>query len=99
MSYTIELHPKAVLEIDESYQWYEERSEGLGDRFIDAINKKLNQISVQPEIYSKKKGNLRETKVDTFPFTIIYEVLPKQKIILVTYVFHSKRNPTLKYRR
>ena len=99
MIYHIQLHPLALQEMEESYNWYEERSVGLGNRFLTAIQKRFDRISSMPELYAKKKGNYREVLVQGFPFTIIYEILEKQKVVFVSYIFHAKRNPELKYKR
>lgn len=99
MSFHIKLHPKAVEELTETFQWYEERSEGLGSRFIASVNKRLDELAEQPDRYAKKKGNFREVATDVFPYIIIYEILQKKRIVLVSYIFHTKRNPTLKYKR
>ena len=99
MSYNIELHPLAVQELRESYQWYEEQRAGLGARFIASFNKRLKEIKKQPERYVKKKGNYREALIEVFPYLIIYEVLKEDQIIFISYIFHTKRNPRLKYKR
>jgi hypothetical protein len=78
MSFRVELHPQALQELKESYQWYEERSAGLGDRFISFVNKRISQIAQDPERYPKKKGNYREIGTEVFPYTIIYEVIKKR---------------------
>jgi plasmid stabilization system protein ParE len=99
MSYQVQLHPLAVQEIEESYQWYEERSPGLGGRFIEAIQEKFESISSSPLSCARKKGNYRDAIISSFPFIVIYEVIERRKIVFVSYVFHSKRNPKLKYKR
>lgn len=99
MMFEIHLHPLALEEMEESYLWYEERSEGLGNRFLAAIQKRFEIITSTPELYAKRKGQYREAMVDNFPFTVIYEILIKEKIIFVSYVFHTKRNPKLKFKR
>jgi mRNA-degrading endonuclease RelE of RelBE toxin-antitoxin system len=99
MSYQIELHPEAVLELEDAYQWYEMRSEGLGKRFMTVVNKRMQELSQSPGNYAKKKANHRAVAVDTFPYVIVYEILKKEKIVFVSYVFHTKRNPHLKYKR
>ncbi|MFI5124060.1 MAG: type II toxin-antitoxin system RelE/ParE family toxin [Chitinophagales bacterium] len=99
MTYRIELHPEALLELKESYQWYQERSDGLGLRFMGLINRRINEIAINPEIYTRKKGNYREALMDVFPYVIIYEILKKEGIVFISYVFHTKRNPRLKYKR
>ena len=99
MTYAIKLHSLAEKELEESYQWYEERSAGLGKRFMTEVNKRLERISLSPLSYAKKQNNYREVLVDTFPFTIVYEVYEKQKVVFVSYIFHTKRNPLQKYKR
>ena len=99
MIFQVKLHPKAIEELTESFLWYEERSEGLGIRFIASVNKRLNEIAEQPDKFAKKKGNFREVTTDVFPYIIIYEILLKKGIVLVSYIFHTKRNPTLIYKR
>lgn len=99
MSYKVELHLEAVHELQDAYLWYEERSEGLGLRFITYTNKCLSQIAENPESYPRKKGPYREALLEVFPYVIIYELFKKEKIVFVLYIFHSKRNPILKYKR
>ena len=95
----IELYPLAQQELSEAYQWYENRSQGLGKKFIQAVEKRLNEIANHPERYAKKKGNYRETIVEIFPYIIIYEVFKNAQTVLVLHVFHAKRNPSKKYRK
>ena len=68
----------------------------VGIRFINVIQNKLNIIAQHPERYPKRKGNFRETPVKTFPYIIVYTVYKKEKIITVSAIFHSRRNPKLK---
>ena len=99
MSFTIQLHPEVVVDLKESHQWYERRSEGLGDRFISSVNKRLNEIAKTPERYAKKQGSYREVMIAFFPYLIVYEVFKKEQIIFVSYILHAKRDPTIKYKR
>lgn len=39
MSYKILLHDEASEELADAYHWYEDRSEGLGERFMALLNK------------------------------------------------------------
>ena len=58
MMYQIQLHPLALEEMEESYQWYESCLEGLGNRFLSAIQKRFDRIAAMPELYAKKEGSL-----------------------------------------
>ncbi len=94
MRFFIELHPRALEEIELSKQWYEDHLPGLGDRFIKSIDLKLKDISNSPEHYSKKRINFCEAQIYNFPFLIIYEIW--DDIIIVHSVFHTSRNPAKK---
>lgn len=99
MSYQVELHPEVLKELQEYFDWYEMRSEGLGKRFLSTINKRMQALTQNPEYFTKKKGNYRAATVETFPYVIVFEILKPKNIIFVSYVFHTKRNPHLKYKR
>ena len=57
MSYTISVHHKAEVEYDDAYDWYAQQKDGLEELFFAAVNKKLQQILVGPELFSVKKYN------------------------------------------
>ena len=99
MSYRIEFHPLASEELDDAYQWYEDRSRGLGSRLIEKVEEALSILSNQPYSRGKKLREYREFRIDTFPYLLVYEVLEKQKLVFISYVFHTSRNPKLKYKR
>ena len=99
MSFPYSLHEKAYEEYIDAYDWYELRSTGLGDRFMNCVEKRIGFISVNPEYYSRKHGNFREAKVEDFPYMIVYEFFRNKKTIHISSIYHSKRNPKGKYRR
>ena len=96
--YRLIILQEANNEFKEAAQWYEEKSEGLGDRFIDIIQKKLQLIQQYPERYPMRKDNFREALVYVFPYTIIYTCYKKEKTITINSIFHTARNPKTKYR-
>lgn len=99
MAFRVLFHPLADKEFSTAYHWYEERLEGLGDRFAKAMEERLIQIVSTPLLYSRKKDSYREAKVDTFPYLIVYKVYDKNKIILVSAIYHTSKNPHKKYRK
>ncbi|MEI6748729.1 MAG: type II toxin-antitoxin system RelE/ParE family toxin [Bacteroidales bacterium] len=99
MDYKIILSSEAAKDIKESYQWYEGRSEGLGGRFVGFIDKAIKLILLNPEGYPTKKGQYREIVFDKFPYLIVYEFVKEEHIIYILHVFHTKRNPTHKFKR
>ena len=97
MNYSI-LNPRARKELFEAWVWYEKRMFGLGDRFEDEVYNCIKQIEQNPERYAKKNNSFRETKIKRFPYLIIYRIEEEQKFIIISSIFHTSRNPKLKYR-
>ena len=88
---------KAQREIAESWNWYEDRQLGLGDRFLNEITEHIRKIEQTPIKFPIRFKSYRETPVPVFPFLIIYRINEKKKIIRIVSIFHTSRNPTRKY--
>ncbi len=99
MAYPYSLHALAHEEYLNAYEWYELKQEGLGERFMQSVEKTLEQISAHPEYYNKRKANYRAAKVKGFPYTIVFEFFPRKQFIHIAAVYHGKRNPAKKFRR
>ena len=95
----VELHRVSQQELPEAFQWYEDRSPDLCVSFIEAVNERFFELSKSPERFQKRKASFREALIKTFPYILIYEFLPKENVVFVSYVLHAKRNPKLKYGR
>ena len=80
MSYTYQLHPLTKQDYDEAYEWYEDKRNGLGERFLKAVRKKIEEIVLHPEAYGSK-GNLkfREAEVEIFPYLVVYKLNKRKK--------------------
>jgi hypothetical protein len=69
---TIKILEEADKEWTEAALWYGGQAPGLGNRFIEMVEKKLELIASYPQRYPKRKGNFRETLVNVFPYIIVY---------------------------
>ncbi|NOS92136.1 MAG: hypothetical protein HOP30_09455 [Cyclobacteriaceae bacterium] len=54
----------AVIEWQNSVDWYEAQSPGLGIRFAEVIEKKIQLIAEKPLQFPKRKLNFREAIVN-----------------------------------
>jgi len=88
---------RANTEILQSYLYYEEQQGGLGERFVNEVIVKAEQVKLFPKRYSSNKLPFRETMIKGFPFLIIYRYNSSTKYVFISSVFHSKRNPNKKY--
>ena len=99
MKHSVIFHPDAQTEYTDASLWYEEKQVGLGLKFEEAIENKLQQIIDDPFVYPIKKGLYRQAIVQDFPFLIVYKIQAFQKAIYISSVFHMSRNPQKKYRK
>ena len=97
--FTIVFHPGAEQDFLDAFHWYEERSPGLGDRFSRFIEKQIILVSENPEHYPEKKGQYRESKIDVFPYLIVYKFYPDTGVVFIVSIYHTSRKPGRKYRK
>ncbi len=97
--YSLILLEEAKQEWFDAVLYYEAKVEGLGERFSAALENHLDLISEAPKHYRKIKKEYRQILIKGFPFLIIYRIEEKNKEVVITSVFHSKRHPSNKTNR
>jgi plasmid stabilization system protein ParE len=90
-NYVVVFRPEVREELDEAYRWYESQQAGLGDDFLDCVDTLLTQISQMPESYVVIHRDVRRAVLQRFPYAVYYRIISSR--IIVTAVFHSRRNP------
>jgi toxin ParE1/3/4 len=93
MFYQIIIRPEAQVDISESFQWYQEKCNGLGTEFLTCVDSLFNILKENPEIYQQIYKNVRRALTFRFPYEIFY-IIEEYRIIVLA-VFHAKRNPEL----
>lgn len=94
--YSYKLLPKSYKELLNAWEWYEEKQTGLGDRFREEVGRTIGYILENPYFFQKKHKNYREATTRIFPFLLIYTIDEDKKIVIITAIFHSSRNPQKK---
>jgi plasmid stabilization system protein ParE len=67
-------HPEARAEARETVEFYEARLDGLGLRFLAAVEVAAERVSANPEVGAPLAGGFRKRIVPGFPYNIIYRV-------------------------
>jgi len=96
MDYNVVFSSLVTLEMQQSYDWYENQQSGLGERFLNIIEKSILVISKYPEVFPIRINRFREYVVPKFPYVIIYEFVPDKNLIYVLHVFNTYLNPEKK---
>ncbi|MEO1404541.1 MAG: type II toxin-antitoxin system RelE/ParE family toxin [Cyanobacteria bacterium J06635_1] len=91
MSYSFLIRPDAELDIQEAYQYYEERDQGLGSEFVRVVDACFSKIGRNPLSYPAVYRQIRRALIRKFPYGIFY-LIEDEKIIVIA-CFHAKRDP------
>lgn len=84
-------HPEARAEVSQSVEFYEARLNGLGLRFLSAVEQTAERISASPEAGPPLEGGFRKRIVPGFPYSVIYRVL--EDYVYLVAVAHQHRRP------
>jgi len=87
----IVFHPEAYEEMLESARFYEQREEGLGWEFLEAVVDATRRIRQFPQAGPIERDDMRKRLVAGFPFTILYQ-LQKDRIHIAD-IMHQHRKP------
>jgi plasmid stabilization system protein ParE len=99
MSYHYIYEPEALTEYKEAISWYLDRSETAANNFVKEIKEKIVTICTNPLQYRSTYKKMRETSLKKYPFSIVYFVNEEKQLIIISSVYHHKRNPRRKYKR
>lgn len=86
------LSKEAEDDMFEAYLWYEQQKPGLGEEFLESLDKARQSITRSPSTYrTRYKKKVRAFLVDRFPYLILY-VLEKEGVNVIS-VFNTSRDP------
>ena len=81
----------AKIELAETFDWYEVQQNGLGKRFVLALDLTKKRISAFPEISSEITTGIRRAVIKGFPYGLIYSI--RKETIEIIAVAHLHREP------
>ena len=91
MNRIVSFHRAAIVELNEAMSFYNLESPGLGDIFLDNIEKAIDDIYKYPEAAPLIQGKVRRKIILKFPYSIIYS--QRENEIRILAIAHQKRRP------
>ena len=91
MKYRLRIRAAARREIAESLAWYEERSEGVAQRFELELNAVIQAIGESPLMYPRIYREVRRALMRHLPYAVYFVVDGER--ISVFHVLHHARDP------
>ena len=83
-------HPEALAELQEQALYYEERSTGLGERFVAQVEAAVRLAATMLGIGSPYRYRTRRVFPKDFPHSIIYREAGDSLIVLAVAPFRRK---------
>lgn len=72
-------------------RYYEEKLEGLGLRFASAVEVEATNILTIPNRYPIATGDIRQSKIKKFPYTIYFRLLEDRVVVICVHAV--RRDP------
>ncbi len=91
MAYRLTVSARAVREIGEAYEWYEEQVAGLGHDFIETLEATFEVIVQSPRLYAEIQRGVHRALLSRFPYGVFYAM--KGDIVSILGVVHTSRDP------
>src|SRR5436190_13640991 len=82
MTLLVRNRPEAVRDVEQAFEWYEERRPGLGRVFLTELDILYERIARFPLLYALVYRGLRRAPVRKFPFGVFYLVNRKEIVVL-----------------
>ena len=83
-------HPLALEEFNDSINYYEKKSLGLGSEFSDEIYSTINRILIFPKAWPELSQKTRRCITQKFPYGIIYLIQENEIIIVAVMQLNRK---------
>ena len=81
----------AQQEVDGAYHWFEDRTKGAGDVFLDELDRIIELIRRFPFAGSEIEPDIRRSLLARFPYAVVYGI--DGQTIVVIGVAHTHRKP------
>jgi toxin ParE1/3/4 len=93
MTHRVSLRVAARADLQEAYDWYDERCPGLGDEFLAAIAETLLRLETNPEEFPVYYRGFRRVLTRRFPYKLFFRT--EGNSVIVFRILHGAQD----YRR
>ena len=97
MNFQLVIKEGARSDITEAFQYYPAISSTLGDDFLDRLEQAFERITSAPQSYARVLEEIRQMRVQRFPYVVSYVV--KEDRVFILAVLHGHRDPSEWQRR
>ena len=99
MSWRVRFTPLADEDVAEAYADYEAARGGLGEEFLDEVERATSLIADHPEGCPDVHRGVRRALLHRFPYSLYYRLVLGAELVEVRAVVHQRRHPRTWRRR
>lgn len=92
MKFDLELDPRAIHDVQEAIDYYDEQLIGLGEKFEAYFNKYIKTLAKNP-FYQVRYHNIRCLPLKKYPFMVHFTVDIELKAVYIHAVINTKKDP------
>jgi toxin ParE1/3/4 len=92
MSFVVRKLPLAEQDALDAAIWYEERHPGLGEEFLDEVDRTVRALSESALHHRVRFADVRRAPIHRFKFYGIYYVIREEEVWILA-IFHGRRHP------
>lgn len=86
----VRYHPDFDADVLSAADWYDERSENLGDNFVALTHRAVSDLIGDPERRNSEEYGIRYWPVERFPYVVFYDIAETE--ILIVGVMHTSQD-------
>jgi plasmid stabilization system protein ParE len=90
MAKPLRYHPLFDRDVREAAQWYDQRSPGLGDAFVETARQCVADVIADPHRFALSPGEIRYRRLRRFPYVVLFDVTDSELLMLG--VLHTARS-------
>ena len=88
---SLRIHPAALEEAEAATDWYAQRSSRAAERFLDELDRAVDQIARNPKQYAGHDFGTRRMVLQRFPFVIVLR--EREAGVEIVAIAHGRRRP------
>jgi plasmid stabilization system protein ParE len=85
--------PLAKEDVRDAVRWYNKQSPGLGRKFTQEVRDIVRYIRQNPQACNIRYNDVRTAVLKVFPFMLHYTIDQSSKMIIISAVLHTSRDP------
>jgi plasmid stabilization system protein ParE len=85
--------PLAKEDVRDAARWYNKQSPGLGRKFTQEVRDIVRYIRQNPQACNIRYNDVRTAVLKVFPFMLHYTIDQSSKMIIISAVLHTSRDP------